>query len=138
TLGAATVTSAVYRDHESRLMLRDGEVRFAKAPLIHAASDDGDQPFHNVTIELLRPSSNVAPCAAPCIMSADQWTVSSVTLAPSARVDTRNALAVAVSDVNLTGDGPALRGAPGAFAMVHGSLVNAGATDARLVLLELK
>lgn len=135
TLGAATVTSARYGDGVSQLVLRDGEVRFSKGGFAHTARVDSDQPFHNVTIELLHPSTHVLPCALPCVFSSDRWMVSSATIAPGGHVDTRDALAVAVSPVDL---GAPLRGDPGAFAMVHGTLTNNGSADARLVLLEFK
>jgi len=130
TLGAATVTSARWGDGTSRLVLKDGEVRFSKGAFSHTASDDGDQPFHNVTIELLHPSTNVTTCALPCVVASDQWTVSSVTIAPGAHVDAPNALAVAVSDGDL--------GAPGTVASVRETLTNNGPADARVVLLEFK
>lgn len=135
TLGDATVTSARRGDGTSQLVLTDGEVRFAKGGFAHTASDDGDQPFHNVTIELLHPATHVGSCASPCVLSSDQWTVSSVTVAPGARVEAHDALAVAVSDVDF---GAPLRGGPGARAMVHAALTNAGATAARVMLLEFK
>lgn len=134
TLGDATVTSAKYRDGVSQLVLHDGEVRFAKGGFAHTARVDSDQPFHNVTIELLHPSTHVRACALPCVMASDQWTVSSATIAPGGHVDAHDALAVAVSPVEM---GP-LHGAPGAFAMVHGPLTNGGASDARVLLLEFK
>src|SRR2546429_3420770 len=37
-----------------------GEVRFAKATYIHRALNVGTTPFHNLTIELLKPSNFVA------------------------------------------------------------------------------
>jgi quercetin dioxygenase-like cupin family protein len=135
TLGAATVTSARYRDGVSQLVLHDGEVRYTKGGFAHTASDDTDQPFHNVTIELLHPSTNVGACALPCVMSSDQWTVSSVTVAPGGHVDAHDALAIAISDVDM---GAPLRGGPGTLATVNGALANNGATDAKVVLLEFK
>lgn len=135
TLGDATVTSARQGDGTSQLVLKDGEVRFSKGGFAHTASDDGDQPFHNVTIELLHPSTKVGPCALPCVLSSDQWTVSSATLAPGDHVDAHDALAVAVSPVDL---GAPLRGGPGARALVHGPLTNHGTTDAKVLLLEFK
>src|SRR5438552_1457671 len=37
-----------------------GEVRFAKATYVHRAINTGATPFHNLTIELLKPSNFVA------------------------------------------------------------------------------
>jgi quercetin dioxygenase-like cupin family protein len=136
TLGAAKVASHVYHDSTHALDLADGEIRFTKAPLIHSAINTGDTPFHNVTIELLHPSTHVAPCASPCVINADQWTAYSVTLPPSGEMNAHDALVVAVSPVNLIEDGPSLSGDPGALARVHGPIRNAGPADARFVLLE--
>jgi hypothetical protein len=86
-----------------------------------------------VTIELLHPSTNVGACALPCVVSSDQWTVSSAVVAPGGHVDAHDALAIAISDVDM---GAPLRGGPGTFAMTKGTLTNNGSADARLVLLE--
>jgi quercetin dioxygenase-like cupin family protein len=126
TLGAATVTSAPYHRSPTQLALHDGEVRFSKAPLIHIATNDGDQEFHNTTIELLHPSTTVKPCALPCVYTADQWTVSSVSLAPSAHLDVHDALVVSIS------------GTPGEVRMVQGALTNAEPSEARFVVVEFK
>jgi quercetin dioxygenase-like cupin family protein len=123
TLGDATVTSTPYRGTPSHLALHDGDVRFTKAPLIHAASDDGTQPFHNVTIELLQPASHVTACAAPCVMTSDQWTVRSVTLPPGGSVDAHDGLAVALEATALP---------------TQGAFTNTSAAAERVMLLEFK
>jgi quercetin dioxygenase-like cupin family protein len=136
TLGPAKVVSHVYHDSSHALTLSDGEVRYTKAPLVHSAINNGDTPFHNVTIELLHPATHVAPCTLPCTLTSDQWTVYSLTVPPADSVNAHDALVVAVSPVNLIEDGPSLTGNPGALARLHGPLRNGGPGDARVVVLE--
>ncbi|MGZ7073028.1 MAG: hypothetical protein ACXVKL_11365 [Candidatus Angelobacter sp.] len=125
TLGDSDVVSVRPGEKPVALQLKDGEVRFTPGNFAHAAINKSDRPFHNITIELLKPSSKVATCSddcdapPPCAaeqkancptathrISSDQWRVSMVTLPPSARVEkhTHNAahLVVAVSDLDLT------------------------------------
>ncbi len=124
-LGDSDVLSVRPGEKPVSLLLKDGEVRFTPGNFAHAAINQGDRPFHNITIELLKPSSKVSTCAGGCIetppcmsekkescptiarsISSDQWTVSLVTLPPSSRLEkhthTTPHLAVAVSDLNLT------------------------------------
>jgi hypothetical protein len=139
TLGPATITSAAYKGLTTHLTLHDGEIRFAKGPLTHVARNDGPLEFHNVTIELTQPSTNVTPCDSPCVYKSDQWTAYSMTLAPGEHVDTKDAFIVAVSDINLThGREQPLRGGPGKVGDSHNPLTNAGPADARFVMLEFK
>jgi len=127
TLGDSDVVSVRPGEKPVSLLLKDGEVRFTPGNFAHAAINNSAQPFHNVTIELLKPSSKVSGCTSACIetppcalekekkescptiarsISSDQWTVSMVTLPPSSRLEkhthTTPHLAVAVSDLNLT------------------------------------
>jgi quercetin dioxygenase-like cupin family protein len=53
TLGAAEVVNAVKDKPPVTLKLQDGETRFAPATFAHIARNLGDQPFRNVTIEIL-------------------------------------------------------------------------------------
>ena len=137
TLGPATITTTAYNGLTNHLALADGEIRYAKAPLIHLARNDGPADFHNVTIELKKPDTNVAPCDSPCVFQSDQWTAYEMTLAPGQSVDTHNAFIVAVSPINLTHrpEKP-LIGAPGKIGDSHNPLTNAGSADARFVMLE--
>ncbi len=76
---------------------KDGDVRYAPAGLVHAVGDSGDQPFRNITIELQQPATNQKACTESCaipvtceknvpcasatkIMTADQWSVTQITI----------------------------------------------------------
>lgn len=139
TLGPAKITSTPYQGESTHLDLHDGQIRYTKGPLIHVASNDGPLMFHNVTIELTQPATNVTPCDSPCVYRSDQWTAYSMTLAPGRQVDTKDALVVAVSDIDLThGREQPLLGGPGQVGDTHTALTNAGRNDARFVMLEFK
>jgi len=139
TLGPATITTKVYKGLTNHLDLHDGEIRFTQGPLIHMATNDGATPFHNVTIELNNPSTNVTQCDSPCVYTSDQWTAYSITLAPGEHVDTKDAFIVAISDINLThGREQPLRGGPGKVGDSHQALTNANRSDARFLMLEFR
>lgn len=59
TIGDAQVTSAIPGKPEAHLKLADGEARFSRGGFAHVARNDGDAPFRNVTIELLRPQGEL-------------------------------------------------------------------------------
>jgi quercetin dioxygenase-like cupin family protein len=124
SLGDADVLSVRPGEKPVPLLLKDGEVRFTPGNFAHAAINQIDRPFHNITIELLKPSAKVAACRDACIesppcaserkescptithpISSAQWTVSLVTMPAAARLEkhTHSAphLVVAVSDLNL-------------------------------------
>jgi beta-alanine degradation protein BauB len=54
TLGAADVVNAIKDKAPITLKLADGETRFSAASFAHVARNLSDQPFRNVTIELLQ------------------------------------------------------------------------------------
>ena len=58
-LGASDVTNAVFGKPEVHLQLKDGEIRFTRGGFAHVARNNSDAPFRNVTIEFLRPQSEV-------------------------------------------------------------------------------
>src|SRR5882672_6637048 len=62
TLGDSDVVSARVGEKPAALHLKDGEVRFTPGNFAHAAINESDRPFHNITIELLQPSANVKTC----------------------------------------------------------------------------
>jgi len=131
TLGDSDVVSVRPGEKPVALKLKDGEVRFTPGNFAHAAVNQADRPFHNITIELLKPSTNVKTCTGSCeastclgsipgntgdrsslpacptvthLISADQWTVSLVGLPPSAilnRPSSGPTLIVAVSKLEL-------------------------------------
>jgi quercetin dioxygenase-like cupin family protein len=129
TLGDSDVLSVRPGEKPVQLLLKDGEVRFTPGNFAHAAVNQVDRPFHNITIELLKPSSKIATCADACLVtppcasekkescaaiarsiSSDQWTMSLVTMSPSSRLERHTHsmphLVVAVSDLNLTQQSP--------------------------------
>ena len=131
TLGDSDVVSVRPGEKPVALKLKDGEVRFTPGNFAHAAVNQADRPFHNITIELLKPSTNVKTCAGSCdeggcigsvpstpgdhshvpgcpattrLISSDQWTVSLVSLPLNAtlnRPSSGPALLVAVSKLQL-------------------------------------
>jgi quercetin dioxygenase-like cupin family protein len=123
TLGDSDVVSERPGEKPVALQLKDGEVRYTPGNFAHAAINKSDRPFHNITIELLKPSDKVTTCSDLCItlhcgkeqkgscpsvthrITADQWTVSLVRLPPNAKLDSRAVgptLLIAVSDLNLS------------------------------------
>jgi quercetin dioxygenase-like cupin family protein len=54
SLGDASVTNAVAGLPEAQVKLKDADARFARGDFAHVVKNDGDAPFRNVTIELLR------------------------------------------------------------------------------------
>ncbi|MBZ5552158.1 MAG: hypothetical protein LAO21_05510 [Acidobacteriia bacterium] len=55
TFGDSTLKSQVFGQKEEDLNLKRGEVRFKAGPITHRVRNRGGKPFHNLTIELLRP-----------------------------------------------------------------------------------
>jgi quercetin dioxygenase-like cupin family protein len=114
TLGDSDVVNARVGEKPVPLHLKDGEVRYAPGNYAHAAVNESERPFHNITIELLKPSTNVKICTEACDsggcigsiprtvgdnfplpgcvgtirrISADQWTISSVGMPPNAALE---------------------------------------------------
>lgn len=54
-LGDAEITNAVAGRPEVRVKLKDGEVHFSRGGFVHVVRNESDEPFRNVTIELLQP-----------------------------------------------------------------------------------
>ncbi len=124
TLGDSDVTSARVGEKPAALHLKDSDVRYTPGNFAHAAINDRDQVFHNTTIELLKPSTNVKTCTesceipAPCesekgvcpsivpLIASDQWIVLLIKFPPGSRLEShaRQAphLFVPVSDLELT------------------------------------
>src|SRR5436305_9169032 len=129
TLGDSDVVSVRPGEKPVALKLKDGEVRFTPGNFAHAAINQSDRPFHNITIELLKPSTSVKVCTEGCDVSSgclgamappnpvcpstvrrissDQWMVAMVTL-PSTQIvsqtQTAPHLMIAVSDLDLSND----------------------------------
>jgi hypothetical protein len=52
-IGDADVTSTRLHEKPIEVKLKDGEVELSKAPFAHKATNNSDQPFRNLTIEVL-------------------------------------------------------------------------------------
>jgi quercetin dioxygenase-like cupin family protein len=103
TLGDSDVVSVRPGEKPVALRLKDGAVRFTPGNFAHAAINQSDRPFHNITIELLQSSANVktctdscddlsSPCAGICtqrrkLISSDQWSVWLITVPPTAHAE---------------------------------------------------
>src|SRR5260370_7238580 len=66
TLGNTQIINARVGENPVSMALKDGEVRFTKGGFAHAVTNTGETPFHNITIELLQPSTGVHACTADC------------------------------------------------------------------------
>jgi len=53
TLGDTSLKAQALNGQPGDLILKDGEVRFSKAPLTHRVSNPGKAPFRNITIEVV-------------------------------------------------------------------------------------
>ena len=73
TLGDSDVVSVRPGEKPVALKLKDGEVRFTPGNFAHAAINQSDRPFHNITIELLKPSTNVKTCTGSCDSGGCIW-----------------------------------------------------------------
>lgn len=124
TLGDTDITNERAGEKPVQMSLKDGEVRFTKGGFAHAVVNNSDHPFHNITIELLKPATGVQRCKSSCdittpcpstntaqcgtwkkVMESDQWVVTSLTLPAGAIAGPHTYagpyLSVAVSDMNL-------------------------------------
>lgn len=127
TLGDSDVVSTRPGEKPVALQLKDGEVRYTPGHFAHAAETRSSQPFHNTTIELLTPATNVKNCTEGCSttaacesksgscpsiekrISSDQWTVSIWSIPAGASFDRKfadgPALLVPVTDLDLSEQG---------------------------------
>ena len=168
TLGDTDITNSLVGEAPVQMLLKDGETRFTKGGFAHSVTNNSEHAFHNVTIELLKPSTGVNPCTDSCdipvpctaakescataqkVLESDQWTAIAVTLPPGGTTgEHRHAgphLAIAVTDMNLkqkTKNRPdsSLHLAVGQTAWIEPvthSIMNPGAQPAKLIALEFK
>ena len=161
TLGDSDLTNARVGEKPASLQLRDGEVRFTPGHFAHAAINNAERPFHNITIELLKPSTNVKTCTDNCnaficdgvcpikykLISSDQWTAWIITMSPKTQFGQLQQvpqLVVPVSKLEFgvqpgSADTP-IRRTPGqidwlASGVTH-PLINNGSETARFVVFE--
>ena len=166
TLGAAHVSNEVLGKPAVELTLSDGETRFTPGNFAHVARNLSDQPFRNVTIELMQDEkTREAPSPWPQgagdkelpgvrikeVFVRDGARVSSVELEPGATVPSHHHdgphLVVAVSDLELRSDVEGKGPTPatikaGDVRWVPGgythTLTNTGKGRARLVTVEFR
>lgn len=161
TLGDSDIVNARVGEKPVALHLNDGEVRFTPGNFAHAAGNESSRPFHNITIELLQPSSNVNPCLGGCatmaqgqspsaarLYSSDQWTVWLFTLPPLSRMEkhmhSMPHLVVPISNLDLTEQSGIttreIRRAPGEVGWIPGgithTLINNSKSPAQFVTLD--
>jgi hypothetical protein len=129
TLGDSDVISARPGEKPAALLLKDGEIRFTPGKFAHAAINQSDEPFHNITIELLKPATNVRACKGVCPpmygrISSDQWLISVSTIPAASQIQVADqesdALLVAVSELELS---QLLNGKPTLTTMTPGKLL---------------
>ena len=163
TLGASHVANEVAEKPPVELTLADGETRFVAGNFAHVARNLADQPFRNVTIELMQDEKmRAAPSPWPeggekefpgvrvkVLFVHDGARVSAVDLAPGATVPSHHHdgphLLVAVSDLDLRSDVEGKGPMPGKFksgdvkwlpgGYTH-TLTNVGTSAARFVTVE--
>ena len=168
TLGDTDITNSRVGEAPVQIVLKDGETRFTKGGFAHSVTNNSDHPFHNITIELLKPSTDVHPCndgceiPVPCtaakescataqkVLESDQWTAIAVTLPPGGATGehTHNEphLTIAVTEINLkqkTKNRPdnSIHLAVGGTAWVEPvthNIINSSPQPAKLIALEFK
>jgi quercetin dioxygenase-like cupin family protein len=166
TLGDSRVSNEAAGKAPVELKLADGETRFVPGNFAHIAKDLSDQPFRNVTIELVQDEKlRTAPSPWPMeggnkdfpgghvkvLFIRDGARVSQVELEPGATVPSHHHdgphLLVAVSDLDLRSDVEGQGPMPGKFksgeikwlpgGYTH-TLTNVGKSPARFVTVEFK
>lgn len=168
TLGDAAITNERVGEKPAEITLKDGEVRFTKGGFAHAVVNNSDHPFHNITIELLKPATGVQRCessceiTAPCakgtaqcgtwrtLIESDQWVVTSLTLPAGATAGEHTYagpyLSVAVSDMDIKrarADGRSFQLHSGVGDLAWSepqplTVTNTGAKTAEIINLEFK
>jgi quercetin dioxygenase-like cupin family protein len=125
SIGDAQITNTKEGAQPVAVSFKDGDVRFTAAPLVHAVANSGDKPFRNRTIEIMQPTTNAKACTESCaipvpcdsadkaacasvvkLFTADQWSVTLVTLPPGAKyaqhTHLANYLSVPLADADVT------------------------------------
>jgi quercetin dioxygenase-like cupin family protein len=169
SIGDATITNTKEGAQPVTVNFKDGDVRFTAAPLVHAVGNTGDKPFRNRTIEIMQPTTNAKACTESCaipvpcdsadkaacatvtkLFTADQWSVTMVSLPPGAKyaqhTHLANFLNVPLADADITmknQDQPetVVHNKTGEVTwnnpVVH-TVTNTGKTPAKVVVLEFR
>ncbi|HWG51528.1 MAG TPA: hypothetical protein VN669_17645 [Candidatus Acidoferrales bacterium] len=168
-LGDSKFVNKKQDGQSSSASIGDGEVRFAAAPVVHAVEDTATKPFRNITIEIMQPTTHEKNCTESCeipvpcaskdkagcvsvqkLMSADQWSVTRITLPPGStypqHTHLANFLVVPLTDAdmkmrNQNGPETEVHGKAGEVRwnnpMVH-TIRNVGPNTAKVVVLEFR
>jgi quercetin dioxygenase-like cupin family protein len=166
TLGESHISNEVLGKPPVELKLSDGETRFTPGNFAHVARNLSDQPFRNVTVELMQDATlRDAPSPWPqeggdqelpgvrskVLFVRDGARVSSIEIEPGATIPSHHHdgphLLVAVSDLEIRSDVEGQGPMPGKFksgdvkwlpgGYTH-TLTNTGKELARLVTVEVK
>lgn len=169
TLGDSQITNTKQGAQPAQVTLKDGDTRFTPAGLVHAITNTASAPFHNRTIELLQPTTNQKACTESCeipvpcdsadktkcvtvtkLITADQWSVTQITLPPGAKYPQHthlaNFLSIPLTDADVTmknQDQPEAtrHSKTGEIAwnnpVVH-TVTNSGKTTAKTIVLEFR
>src|SRR5215467_3968183 len=169
SIGDAQFMNAKEGAQPAAVTLKDGETRFTASGLNHAITNTAKTQFRNVTIELLGPTTNQKACTESCavptpcdsadkaacvsvakLITADQWSVTLVTLPAGAKyaqhTHLANFLNVPLADADVTvknQDQPetVVHNKAGEVTwnnpVVH-TVTNTGKTTAKVVVLEFR
>lgn len=164
-IGDADVSSTHLNEKPVSAKLRDGEVGFAKGGFAHKAFNNADEPFDNVTVELLKGAGKVLcgtketrPCGgksknagAALLLDTEKVSVRSIEVASNASVaaselGTGPAVVVPTGDVDVetrkfgaVSYGVILLGEPRWFeAGETRTIKNSWLKDARVILIDFK
>lgn len=153
TFGAVSLEAQAQGKAQTALALADGEVRVTRAPITHRVLNPSAVPFHNLTIELLKPSGvALSPIVAGAIvLDSARVRVERIVLAPGestiqhAHHGPRLEVGVSqgtVSDVDDYGARVRVRYTVGSYhwhetARVH-TLTNVGSAPIEIVEIEWK
>ncbi|HYX69290.1 MAG TPA: hypothetical protein VE825_09165 [Terriglobales bacterium] len=123
SLGASDIRNEVVGKAPAELKLEDGEVHWSKGGFAHRIVNLSDQPFRNVTIELLRAQGAATPATQPAsrycnpgsqtacvteryLFCTERVCVSDVTMGPGAvtmrHTHSTDHMVVAVTDLQMT------------------------------------
>jgi quercetin dioxygenase-like cupin family protein len=125
TLGDSQITNTKQGAEPAQVSIKDGDVKFTPAGLVHAITNTASAPFHNRTIEFLQPTSNQKACTESCeipvpcdsadktkcvtvtkLITSDQWSVTQVTSPPGAKYPQHthlaNFLTIPLTDADIT------------------------------------
>jgi len=76
SLGPSDVVNAIVNKPEIHLQFKDGETHFTRGGFAHIARNLADTPFRNITIELLKPQTNLRNVCAEVAIGAPLETCS--------------------------------------------------------------